>query len=458
MDDGESCGKLRGMNQTETLPSGARESSSALRIGRQVLLELRAHWEGILPALVAAAGIYGVGAADGGFFPRIWRLSIFALAALTAAALIARERVVLHRRDWIAVGALAAYAAWIAMSKYWSTIPSTSLLESERSLLYAVCLTAVVVCVGRTSLPQLLGGALAGVTAACAYGLGDYVFSPPPLDPYQGKLLFEPLGYANAVGIYAAIGIVLAIGLALWASSRAGRVAALAPLVVLIPTLYLTSSRGAWVALPVGVATTLYVARRIRSPVVLLSLLAAGIAASFLLGSGRGQALSLVGANRPHYWRAAWNDYEEHPLLGSGAGTFYDYWLHHRPIQEFPHDAHSLYIESLAELGPLGLTLLVVALGLPLLTLRRKQEPLVAAAAGGYVTFLVHAGIDWDWEIPAVTLTGLLCGGAVLVGTRPQRVAGISKPMRVALLVGALALAVFAFVRLKSTGGLGLEP
>ena len=59
--------------------------------------------------------------------------------------------------------------------------------------------------------------------------------------------------------------------------------------------------------------------------------------------------------------------------------------------------------------------------------------------------------------MPAVTLIGLLCAGAVLVGTRPQG-GGISTRARAALLVGALLLAVFALARLESTGGLGLGP
>ena len=44
------------------------------------------------------------------------------------------------------------------------------------------------------------------------------------------------------------------------------RIAALAPLAVLVPTLSLTSSRGAWVALPIGAVTMLYVGRLVRVP------------------------------------------------------------------------------------------------------------------------------------------------------------------------------------------------
>jgi hypothetical protein len=37
-----------------------------------------------------------------------------------------------------------------------------------------------------------------------------------------------------------------------------------------------------------------------------------------------------------------------------------------------------------------------------------------AAAAGAYVAFLFHAGVDWDWEMPAVTVAGLACGVALM--------------------------------------------
>jgi hypothetical protein len=36
-----------------------------------------------------------------------------------------------------------------------------------------------------------------------------------------------------------------------------------------------------------------------------------------------------------------------------------------------------------------------------------------AAALGGAVTFLVHAGLDFDWEMPAVTVAGIACLAAL---------------------------------------------
>ena len=134
-----------------------------------------------------------------------------------------------------------------------------------------------------------------------------------------------------------------------------------------------------------------------------------------------------------------------------GAGTFDRYWLHYRPVSSFARDAHSLYVETLAELGPLGLALVVLALAVPLLALRRRGDPLLAAAGAGFVAFVVHAGVDWDWELPSVTLAGLACGAALLAGSRRETAArGIGPGARLLLLAVASALVVVAIVRLRS--------
>jgi O-antigen ligase len=413
-----------------------------------VLSRRRIDWVEAVPAIATFGLVLVVGLAGGGFFPRTWRLTLVALLLLSAAALVARERITLPTRECVAVAAFGALTVWTAASSEWSSLPTGSLIESERTLLYAVGLLTVLAGVAPTALPQLLLGALAGVTGVSGYALARHVLSPPPPDPFQGTLLHEPFGYSNAIGIFLVLGIVLAVGLAVAARSAAARLAVLAPLIVLLPTLYLTSSRGAWIVLPVGVAASLYVGGVIRSRAVLLSLLAAGVGVAFVLGSEAGQPLTLFGENRPQYWRVAWQDVEANPILGSGAGTFGAFWLEHRPIDEFVHDAHSLFLESLAELGPPGLALLVIGLGVPLAALRRRQDPHVAAAAGAYVAFLLHAAVDWDWEFGAVGLVSILCAAAVLVGTRPKHAQPISMVTRGLLLAAVLMLLVFVAARL----------
>jgi hypothetical protein len=81
----------------------------------------------------------------------------------------------------------------------------------------------------------------------------------------------------------------------------------------------------------------------------------------------------------------------------------------------------------------------------PLLALgAARQAPLAAAAFGGYAAYLVHAGIDWDWEMPAVTLAALACGVALLLAARGEAAARLAGGWRVAGVVSAAALAVLA--------------
>jgi hypothetical protein len=137
-------------------------------------------------------------------------------------------------------------------------------------------------------------------------------------------------------------------------------------------------------------------------------------------GDAGGRVLSLSGSNRADYWRVAGGLVEDHPLLGSGAGTFAQAWLERRPVPQPVHDAHSLYLETLAELGPIGLAFLLVALSAPFLGRRSPWSPVALAP---YSAFLVHAAQDWDWELAAITVAALACGAATLVPADGPRLA-----------------------------------
>jgi tetratricopeptide (TPR) repeat protein len=114
-------------------------------------------------------------------------------------------------------------------------------------------------------------------------------------------------------------------------------------------------------------------------------------------------------------------------------------------------DAHSLYLETLGELGPIGLALLAVALGAPLVVgVRARRHRLVPAALGAYAGFLAHAGVDWDWEIPAVMFAGLLCGAGLLAAGRRRRGprTRLDPAVRGLVLVALVAAAGFSLLTL----------
>ena len=137
---------------------------------------------------------------------------------------------------------------------------------------------------------------------------------------------------------------------------------------------------------------------------------------------------SLSGNSRATLWRIAWNDVRANPVTGSGAGSYERVYLRHRTNGLKVTDAHSLYLEMLAEVGPFGLALLLVALLTPLVVgVGTRSNPMVPVAIGGYAAFVLHAGVDWDWELPAVTLTAshwasLCCSppSAPVSGCRPE--------------------------------------
>jgi hypothetical protein len=153
---------------------------------------------------------------------------------------------------------------------------------------------------------------------------------------------------------------------------------------------------------------------------------------------------ALAGHERGHYWRIAVHELAARPLLGSGAGTFVDWWLQLRPVPQSTLEAHSLYLETLAELGPLGLLLLIVVLGIPFGALiAARRQPVIAGALGAYTAYLAHAAIDWDWELTGITLTALLIGSVGLIALRTRRPSRLKGSVR---LVGGFAVVAVAGV------------
>jgi hypothetical protein len=116
--------------------------------------------------------------------------------------------------------------------------------------------------------------------------------------------------------------------------------------------------------------------------------------------------LSDVAANgRIDNWDAALHAFRDRPVLGTGAGTYDITWNQVRQIDATLHDGHSLYLETLGELGIVGLVLVLAAIGPGAFALlRRARSPVYAGLAGAALAWIVHAGVDWDWEMPVITM------------------------------------------------------
>jgi O-antigen ligase len=351
---------------------------------------------------------------------------------------------------------LCAFAAWTWLSAAWSNDLSASVLDAERVLVYLSAVAAFLL-LERSQMTRFLVGLLAAISLVGVWALSLRAFGGPgsydvsSVSADAARRLAAPVGYSNGLGLLAAIGILLALGLA----ARLRRPLAVAPVLVLAPTLYFTYSRGAWLALAAGgiAALGLALPRMSRRAVVAVAIvvICAGVIALVRVGGPGGavrefshaapsvkanrsrRLLSLSGSSRAQYWHVAWRDYQQHPWLGSGAGSFQRRWLRSRPADLPVLDAHSLYLETLAELGPVGLGLLAALLALPVAAgVIARRQPLAVPAFGGYVAYLVHAAQDWDWELPAVTLAGLACAAALLILAEREPRAALGRKARAA--------------------------
>jgi hypothetical protein len=162
------------------------------------------------------------------------------------------------------------------------------------------------------------------------------------------------------------------------------------------------------------------------------------------------QRLSRISNNgRIKLWRVALRSgFDPAPLTGSGAGTFPLLWQRHRVDLSDALDAHSLYIQTLAELGIVGLVLVaatLVAVGLALVCRARGPDrgPW-AALLGAAVAWAVHAAVDWDWQLPAVTLWLFAAAGLALA--RPAAGAVVPRPHRARRIGWVAVIAALAIV------------
>jgi len=490
----------------------------------------------ILTAFFAAGGL------------RVERTAwVEAVLTLAGAGLVALALLVPGRRSsfgrlhgGLTVLGFAALAAVTALSITWSLTPSDSWLETSRTVAYLAVLA------GGVALARLAPGAwwglLAGIAIAslvvCGWALATKVF-PGALAPDETYArLRNPFGYWNAVGLMAALGMIPLLWLAARRSGQPALNALAWPgLGLLLVCLMLAYSRGALLALLVGIAVWLLVVPlRLRAAVALIctslvaapviawtfsrealtndrvdlasrtqeghslgallllmavTLLAAGLVVGFasarrppsprvrvLAGRSLLAALAVVvvgavvavaaapgglsgqvsetwdqltnpaartPANTPdrltaassvraRYWKEALEVHGTSPLTGTGAGAYATVRTRFRTDQLAVQHAHGYVVQTLADLGWLGLGVSLLALVAWLVAaaraigLRPRDRGLpwdaervgVATLAVVALTFGVHSAVDWTWFVPANAAAGLLAAGWV-AGRGPLR-------------------------------------
>lgn len=321
-----------------------------------------------------------------------------AMGELAALGLVLSVRVMgdPERRRWVRVAAAAASAP-LAMGLY---------LSFSRGALFACGAGIVALIVAAPRRPQaeaIVGALVSGGLAAAA------------ASPFQGVTsLAGSLSRREQQGaIVLALLVVIAVAVALATGWRAERA----------PDRPLRLPRhSGWLALAV---------------------VCAGLAGAIVVGSKETSGRPLSGgasrfgtlqSNRYAYWRVAFRAFAAEPVRGVGAGGWAVWWLRYRPFDDFAQDAHSLPVQTLAELGIVGLGLLVVffsGVGLAAHSAHRARPSLAAGPIAGFVTYVAHAPLDWDWQMPAVTLVAIVLAGLLLAEAQlPRSSAGAARTRR----------------------------
>ena len=140
-------------------------------------------------------------------------------------------------------------------------------------------------------------------------------------------------------------------------------------------------------------------------------------------GNDPSRLISTNGSNRWIWWQEALGAFSDKPLAGWGAGSFPVARNFYRVYATSVRSTHSVPLQFLSETGLIGAALGLGGLGLlgaaavgrvrGSTGIERSARLALLAAATGWA---VHSLVDWDWEIPAVTIPALI---AIAVAAAP---------------------------------------
>ena len=316
----------------------------------------------------------------------------------------------------VAIGVLAAATGWIGVAwrhapwalpdqGLWRAATTFSYANAAAGLLVPLALLALAQRVARPrSQPLILAGCLLLVGVGATLSRGGAVALTIGLAVLAW--LLGPVRLLRAVGPCGLGATIALLGLA--PSMPAGRppqttLAVSALLIGLLVAAGMTIlSRRAVIVVVLGLAVM---------TAVLLPRVLAG-APSAILDS----RVSIASSDRVQATQAALQLVQRRPWAGAGPGQATLYWIGPDGRTLTIQYIHNEYLQMLAELGAIGLALLLALLaGVARMVWRGRGLVGAPATWAGVVAGLsalaVHSGLDFLWHLPAIPLTGAVLAG-----------------------------------------------
>jgi O-antigen ligase len=170
---------------------------------------------------------------------------------------------------------------------------------------------------------------------------------------------------------------------------------------------------------------------------------------------------SVAGESRYQFWSSAVREFKQAPLGGTGSGTFQVWWTRDADIGESVVDTHSLYLQTLGELGLVGFALLAAFMlvsliggGAVVLRAGGARRSLLAAALAGATALWVTSLFDWLWKLPVIPIATLMLIAVLLsaeVVPEDRRERRSPLWLRVSTVLAALVAIVAIAIPLAST-------
>ncbi len=349
--------------------------------------------------------------------------------------------------DWVAAPVRAA--AWLLLlAVFTASVASTEIAVSLDSTVQALSYLVILVIaasVVRTESARKTPTAQVAALLLCA-GAASVVIAI--FFGWAGAAdLHGAFGNKNHLAGYLLLLLPLTLAGLLSSQRRRASMAFGAALVVMASGLLLSQSRGAWLALAPGVAVVVLMLPRWRgwwgrlavagTLTLALSLLLNQAALQTTVSAGAAAMQDVAAATagqspegtlgpRLDYWHGALAIAGEHPLLGTGPGTFASAFpAYQKNPLYYSKYAHQLLLQILAETGAPGLLALLgllaayaynVTTGLStrLAGEELNERILAVGLAGGLAASLVHNLVELDWYVPAIALLAAVVAGALL--------------------------------------------
>ncbi|MCZ7592306.1 MAG: O-antigen ligase family protein [Kiritimatiellae bacterium] len=237
-------------------------------------------------------------------------------------------------------------------------------------------------------------------------------------------------------------------------------------MLVVLPPLYLSGSRSAWLGVIAGILAMsgfLGLRRGIGRALLLIVVVAIGLAvlgalAWLLLPLVQERVLNALHGNvRINLWRDTLTMIADRPWLGVGAGGFrwvYPHYWHFLAVYTDPEFAHNDHLQLVAEFGIVGASILFAVVAWMLFGFARQLRSgdadrgayLIAGFVGAFVAYTVHAAFDYNFHIYGNAQTLAALGGITVAVLHSG--GHIQIPPRLALGSGARWSAVWALVPL----------